>query len=113
MALERDRFQPLDLPRFAYAFTVPGVFVQDDVDVRRWLAISASARLDHHSEFGAFVSPRVSGLVRRGPWSSRVSYGTGFFAPDAAHRRDRSDRTVAPDRAGPLRPERGGACRSI
>ena len=43
--------------------------------------MSASARLDQHSEFGTFVSPRVSGLVRRGPWSSRVSYGTGFFAP--------------------------------
>ena len=26
-------FQPIDLPRFAYTFTVPGVFVQDDVDV--------------------------------------------------------------------------------
>jgi outer membrane receptor for ferrienterochelin and colicins len=81
IAVERDSFQPVDLPRFAYTFTVPGVFVQDDVDVARWLAISASARLDRHSEFGTFVSPRISGLVRRGPWSSRLSYGTGFFAP--------------------------------
>jgi outer membrane receptor for ferrienterochelin and colicins len=81
VAIERDRFQPVDTPRFAYTFTTPGVFVQDDVDVARWLAVSASARLDQHSEFGAFLSPRISALVRRGPWSSRVSYGTGFFAP--------------------------------
>ena len=81
VAVERDDFQPIDLPRFAYAYTVPGIFVQDDVDVAKWLAISASARLDWHNEFGTFVSPRVSALVRRGRWSSRVSYGTGFSAP--------------------------------
>src|SRR5207244_3056350 len=79
VAIERDRFQPIDVPRFAYTFTVPGVFVQDDVDLARWLAISASARLDQHSELGTFVSPRISGLVRHGAWSSRLSYGTGFF----------------------------------
>jgi len=81
VAIELDDFQPIDLPRFAYTYTVPGIFVQDDVDVASWLAISASARLDWHNEFGTFVSPRVSGLVRRGRWSSRVSYGTGFSAP--------------------------------
>jgi len=81
VAIERDRFQPIDLPRFAYTFTVPGVFVQDDVDLARWLAVSGSARLDQHSQFGTFVSPRISGLLRHGVWSSRLSYGTGFFAP--------------------------------
>ncbi len=80
-AIERDRFEPIDTPRFAYTYTTPGVFVQDDVDLARWFAFSGSVRLDHHSEFGNFVSPRVSGLVRRGPWSSRLSHGTGFFAP--------------------------------
>src|SRR5204862_3003940 len=64
LAVERDRFHPVDLPQFAYTFTVPGVFVQDDVDVARWLAISASARVDRHSASGTFVSPRVAGLVR-------------------------------------------------
>ena len=81
LAIERDRFNPIDLPLFAYTFTVPGLFVQDDLDVTRWLALSASARLDRHSEFGTFISPRISGLVRRGRWSSRLSYGTGFSAP--------------------------------
>jgi iron complex outermembrane receptor protein len=81
VAIEHDRFQPIDTPRFAYSYTTPGVFVQDDVDLARWLALSASARLDDHSEFGTFLSPRISALVRRGVWSSRVSVGQGFFAP--------------------------------
>ncbi|HZR24289.1 MAG TPA: TonB-dependent receptor [Vicinamibacterales bacterium] len=82
-AVDRDRFMPTDTPQFAYTYTTPGVFVQDDVDLARWLAVSASARVDHHSEFGTFTSPRVSALLRQGPWSARLSYGTGFFAPSA------------------------------
>ena len=81
VAVERDAFRPIDLPRFGYTFTVPGVFVQDDVDLRKWLSVSAGARLDDHSEYGAFVSPRVSGLLRFGSWTSRLSYGTGFSGP--------------------------------
>jgi iron complex outermembrane receptor protein len=78
-AVELDRFQPIDTPQFAYSYTTPGVFVQDDVDVARWLAVSASARLDHNNVFGTFVSPRVAGLLRHDQWSGRMSYGTGFF----------------------------------
>ena len=81
VALERDAFNPQDVPRFAYTYTVPGVFAQDDVDVTKWLSVSASGRLDVHSEFGRFFSPRVSALMRSGEWSSRVSVGRGFFAP--------------------------------
>lgn len=106
-AIERDSFEPTDTPQFAYRFTTPGVFVQDDVDVARWLAISASARVDDHSEFGAFVSPRVSALIRRGPWSTRLSYGTGFFAPTAITEETEAtglSRLVEPIA---LKPERG------
>jgi iron complex outermembrane receptor protein len=81
VALERDAYRPKDLPQFGFTYTVPGVFLQDEVDVAPWLALSASGRLDWHSEYGAFFSPRVSGLVRLGRWSSRLSVGTGFFAP--------------------------------
>jgi iron complex outermembrane receptor protein len=81
VAIDRDRFQPVDTPQFGYSYTTPGFFVQDDVDFARWLAVSASARVDRHSEFGTFLSPRVSALVRSGPWSSRLSVGQGFFAP--------------------------------
>src|SRR6202035_3092302 len=107
LAIERDRFQPIDLPRFAYTFTVPGVFVQDDLDVARWLAISASGRLDEHSEFGSFISPRISGLVRRGPWSSRLSYGTGFFAPTPITEETEATGLSRLTRLRPRKPARG------
>ncbi len=82
-AMERDRYRALDVPRFNHTFTVPGVFVQDDVAVSGWLSLSASARLDHHSEYGAFLSPRLGAFFRAGGWTSRVSAGTGFFGPSA------------------------------
>jgi iron complex outermembrane receptor protein len=78
-AVERDAFNARDLPQFSYTFTTPGIFLQDDVDVTPWLSVSASGRLDQHSEYGTFFSPRVSALLRSGRWTSRVSAGTGFF----------------------------------
>ena len=80
VAIEREAYDPRDVPRFAYGFVAPGAFVQYDVDVARALSLSASGRLDVHSEYGAFFSPRVSGLLRAGRWTSRLSVGTGFFA---------------------------------
>jgi iron complex outermembrane receptor protein len=80
-AFEVDDYQPIDVPRFAYTFVKPGVFVQDDVDVREWLSLSVSGRLDWHSEYGTFFSPRISALFRSGGWTSRASFGTGFFGP--------------------------------
>lgn len=81
MALERDGYRSRDLPQFDYSFFVPGVFGQADVELASWLSVSASTRIDHHSEYGSFVSPRVAALLRSGRWNSRVSLGTGFFGP--------------------------------
>jgi outer membrane receptor for ferrienterochelin and colicins len=80
-AIERDAYRPRDLPRFTYTFTTPGLFLQDDMDVVKWLSLSASARLDHHNEYGTFFSPRVAALLRSGRWTSRLSVGGGFFGP--------------------------------
>lgn len=81
-ALQRDSFRSLDVPRFDYTYTVPGVFAQDDYAIARWLTVSASARVDVHSKFGTFFSPRLSLLVRpAGQWIARVSGGRGHFAP--------------------------------
>jgi len=80
-AIEFDRYSGEDVPRFDYSFTEPGVFVQDDVEIADWLTVSASGRLDWHSEYGNFFSPRISSLVRFGGFTSRASYGTGFFGP--------------------------------
>jgi iron complex outermembrane receptor protein len=82
-AFERDAFNPRDVPQFTYIFTVPGVFVQDDVDVKPWLSLSGSARVDAHSAYGTFVSPRLSALFRSGGWTSRASAGAGFVPTSA------------------------------
>ena len=80
-AVEYDRYRPRDFPGFQHDFAIPGVFLQDDVRLGAWLSFSASARLDRHSEYGLFFSPRISALFRSGAWSGRVSAGTGFFGP--------------------------------
>jgi iron complex outermembrane receptor protein len=81
LAVERHAYAARDVPRFDYAFTVPGAFAQYDVTASASLSLSASARLDVHSEYGTFFSPRVSALVHAGRWTSRLSVGTGFFGP--------------------------------
>jgi outer membrane receptor for ferrienterochelin and colicins len=80
-AIERDAYRPRDVPSFAYTFTVPGVFAQYDVNLGSGLSLSSSGRLDVHSEYGTFFSPRISALARAGRWTSRLSVGTGFFGP--------------------------------
>ena len=81
IAVERNAYRARDVPRFDYTFTVPGAFAQYDVTASEHLSLSASARLDVHSEYGTFFSPRVSALARAGRWTSRLSVGTGFFGP--------------------------------
>jgi iron complex outermembrane receptor protein len=106
-ALEFDRFAPIDTPQFAYTYTTPGVFVQDDADLAKWLAISASARLDHQSTYGTFLSPRISALFRHGEWNSRVSIGTGFFAPTPLTEETEAAGLSRLSISGPIKPERG------
>jgi iron complex outermembrane receptor protein len=81
LAIERDAYAAHDVPRFDYVFTVPGAFAQYDVAASPNLSLSASARLDVHSEYGTFFSPRVSALAQAGRWTSRLSVGSGFFGP--------------------------------
>ena len=81
LAIERDVYEARDVPRFDYTFTVPGAFGQYDIAASPNVSLSASARLDVHSEYGTFFSPRVSALAHAGPWTSRFSVGTGFFGP--------------------------------
>jgi outer membrane receptor for ferrienterochelin and colicins len=80
VAVEREAYRPRDLSQWRYTFIVPGLFAQDDIEVSKWLSLSMSGRVDWHSEYGTFFSPRLSGLFRSGRWNSRVSAGTGFFA---------------------------------
>ena len=89
VAFQRDDYRNEQVAGVDYAFSVPAAFVQIDADPARWLALSASARLDAHSEFGTFVNPRLSLLFRPAAerdepapaWTIRLSGGTGAFAP--------------------------------
>jgi iron complex outermembrane receptor protein len=81
VALEHEAYAARELPQFNYSFSVPGVFIQDDLDVAKWLSLSASSRFDHHNAYGTFLSPKLSALFRAGAWTSRISVGTGFFGP--------------------------------
>jgi outer membrane receptor for ferrienterochelin and colicins len=106
-AIERDAYRPKDVPQFAYTFLVPGFFVQDDVALNAWWSASLSARVDHHSDYGWFVSPRASTMVRGGGWTGRLSVGTGFFGPSVL-----TEETEAAGLSGlqlehPLQAERG------
>jgi iron complex outermembrane receptor protein len=81
-ALQHERYAADDVDGFDYGFTIPGVFIQDEFVLADALTVSGSARLDHHSRYGAFLNPRLSILLRpAGDWTVRASGGTGYFAP--------------------------------
>lgn len=87
VAMQQERYRAAQVRGFDYTFTIPAAFAQLDVDAHDWLSISTSVRLDAHSDYGTFVNPRVSVLARRladgrfAGWTTRVSAGTGAFAP--------------------------------
>src|SRR3954464_1602804 len=107
VAFERSTLDSRDEPRFGYQHNVSGVFLQDDIDVQRWLTLSVSGRLDSHNTFGTFVSPRLSALVRDGGWTSRVSIGSGFFAPTALTEETEAAGLAHLTVDGPFKAERG------
>jgi iron complex outermembrane receptor protein len=81
-AYQADEYRAADVARVDYSFTVPAAFVQYDRELTEWASISVSGRLDRHSRYGAFLSPRLSLLLRPAPtWTARLSGGTGVSAP--------------------------------
>ncbi len=77
-----ESYDARDVDGFDFSFTTPGVFTQVTMDASSVLTFTGSARVDWHSEYGSFVSPRASALWRLGgPWTLRTSVGSGFFAP--------------------------------
>jgi iron complex outermembrane receptor protein len=81
LAVQHDGYAHEQYPAFDFEYTVPAIFAQDEIDVAEWLTVAASLRYDDHSRFGGVLSPRVSALARVSDWTTRVSAGTGFFAP--------------------------------
>jgi outer membrane receptor for ferrienterochelin and colicins len=107
LALERDAYTARDVPRFDYTFTVPALFAQYDVNLSPALSLSASGRVDVHSRYGTFFSPRVSALGRAGRWTTRLSAGTGFVAPTPITEETEAAGLSRLDRRQPLLAERG------
>jgi outer membrane receptor for ferrienterochelin and colicins len=108
LAYERDAFDPRDVPRFAYTYDVPGVFVQDDIDLVRWLSLSVSGRGDIHSEYGTFFSPRIAALFKTtNGWTSRISAAQGFFASTPLTEETEAAGLSRLDVVRPLKAERG------
>lgn len=81
LAWQSDVFESDTFPVFDYTYEVPGVFAQVERDLSEDISVSASGRLDMHSEFGTQFSPRLSVLYRPGDFTIRGSWGRGFFAP--------------------------------
>jgi iron complex outermembrane receptor protein len=107
VATEQDRFLPRDVPQFAYRYTTPGVFLQDEVDLRPWVSLSASGRVDFHSRYGTFYSPRLAALFRAKGWTSRLSAGQGFFPPTPLTEETEAAGLARLKIPQPLKPERG------
>jgi outer membrane receptor for ferrienterochelin and colicins len=81
-AVQRDTFRSTDVQRFDYTYTTVGLFGQDDFALNQRVILSGSGRVDRHSEFGTFVSPKLSALVRfPGGFTTRISGGRGHIAP--------------------------------
>lgn len=102
-----DGFRPRDTPQFGYTYHVPGLFAQDDITLAPWLSVSASARADFHNRYGTFFSPRLSALLRKGGWTSRLSAGQGFFAPTPLTEETEAAGLARLQLPAPLQAERG------
>ena len=64
LAVQYDRLSSGDAPDANYDYVIPAVFVQDQFSPAKSVTVSASARVDAHSDFGTFFSPRLSVLFR-------------------------------------------------
>lgn len=103
-----DAFHATPDSRFDYRFATTSVFASDTYTPGEAVAVTASARVDHHDRYGTFISPRASALWRVAPgWSLRASVGTGFAAPtpDGGAEGDAGFHGLVP--TGTLRAERG------
>ena len=81
-ALEGDRLSTADVPGVGYVYTVPALFAQDEIALGAHAILSASGRVDFHSDYGTFFSPRLAVVfLPTDAWTLRASVGSGFAAP--------------------------------
>ena len=81
-ALEGDRLETADVAGVGHSYLVPALFAQDEVALGAHAILSASGRVDFHSDYGTFFSPRLAVVfLPAESWTLRASVGTGFAAP--------------------------------
>lgn len=82
-AVSREAFSSRTFPDFDHVFGTLSIFAQDEIRLWGGAALALSARGDHHDEYGSFLSPRASLLLRPGQGGAtlRLSGGTGYHAP--------------------------------
>jgi outer membrane receptor for ferrienterochelin and colicins len=81
LAFQQDGYKSETFPQFDYTFDAPALFAQVEHEALETLTLAASARFDDHSEYGGFLSPRISALWKSGDFTVRGSLGSGFYAP--------------------------------
>lgn len=82
IAMDRDQFTAQGARELNYRYTTPALHAEHTWTPERWIGVTSAARLDLHSEFGDFVSPRVSVVLRPSDaWFVRVSRANGVYAP--------------------------------
>jgi iron complex outermembrane receptor protein len=80
-ALQAEGYRAHDVSGFDYTYVTPSLFAQEEFAPAEWITLSLAGRADWHSEYGAFLNPRLSLLLRPAGWTVRGSVGTGYFAP--------------------------------
>jgi outer membrane receptor for ferrienterochelin and colicins len=82
VSIERDQYAALDMREASYRTTTPALFAEHTWTPEHWFALTSGARLDLQSEFGDFLNPRMSVVVRPSDtWTARLSAATGVYAP--------------------------------
>ncbi len=106
VALDRDQYSALDVRGQTYRYTTPALYAEHTWTPDPRFAITSSARLDLQSEFGDFVSPRVSVIVRpTEDWQLRLSRANGVYAPTPLTDETESFGLSHIERGGGLQPE--------
>ena len=82
IGFERDQFAMLGDRDFSYRYTTPALYGENTWSPDPRLAVTAGARLDLHSEYGDFVSPRLAVVARPSDaWTLRLATSNGVYAP--------------------------------
>ena len=106
VAMDRDQYAALDVRGQSYRYTTPALYAEHTWTPDPRFAITSSARLDLQSQFGDFVSPRVSVVYRPDEqWQLRLSRANGFYAPTPMNDETEGFGLSHLERSGDLQPE--------